>query len=77
MRIKLPSVWSSRCTVKVPALTTLVSGTKSTLRMPSGTMKRSCSAGAFMVRALAVAARGAAVAVSSASLEGNHSLPNC
>ena len=57
MRIRLPSVWSSRCTVKVPALATLVSATKDTLRCPSGTMKRSYSVGAFMARTRAPSAR--------------------
>ena len=47
--IKFPSVWSSRCTVKVPALATFVSATKDTLRCPSGTMKRSYNVGAFIV----------------------------
>ena len=46
--IRFPSVWSSRCTVKVPALATFVSATKATLRCPSGTMNLSYKVGAFI-----------------------------
>lgn len=39
MRTRLPTVWSSRCTTKVPALASLVSGLKATLRCRPGRLE--------------------------------------
>jgi hypothetical protein len=49
MRTVFPSVWSSFCTMNVPALETFVSRVKVSFRTPSGSTNFSAREGWFMV----------------------------